>query len=68
MLGHIYAGLLGAEAVACYFRSVNDAKVKLLAIQQQIQDAMSHLADLIGKWKEIKASVQRVERKLGYMK
>ena len=60
------AGLLGGGAVGWYCKSVNDAKAKLFSIQQQIQYAMSDLADLIGKWKEIKASVQRVERKLGY--
>lgn len=60
------AGLGGGGAIAWYCKSVKDAKAKLMEIQRQIRYVMSDVADLIGKWKEIKASIQRVERRLGY--
>ena len=60
------AGLVGGGAIAWYCKSVKDAKAKLMEIQRQIRYVMSDVADLIGKWKEINASIQRVERRLGY--
>lgn len=62
----ICAGLVGGGAIAWYCKSVKDAKAKLMEIQRQIRYVMSDVADLIGKWKEINASIQRVERRLGY--
>ena len=62
----VCAGLLGGGAVAWYIQSVKDAEAKLHSIKYQIQSAMSSLADLIGKWKLMKISIKRVERRLGH--
>ena len=60
------AGLLGGGAVGWYCKSVNDAKAKLLDIQNQIDVVISAVADLIGKWRAIKNDIERIEEKLGY--